>query len=248
MQPDARLIPASSEDAPLLFLFDIDGTLLLSGGAGTRVLNRVFFRHHGVDDAMKRVSPGGKTDPLIVGEMFVNSLGRAPSTAEYNQIMSDYEAELAAEMTSSPGFRLMPDVHDVLATLAQNPKVVLAIATGNSEAGARAKLHRAKLLDYFLNGGTFPSGGYGSDSSERHQLVAVAISRAQAASGLQFPPGRIVVVGDTLHDISAARQCGVNVIAVTTGGPSRVELETGLPDAIIDCLSELLNLPPWSFD
>ncbi len=220
---------------PSLFLFDIDGTLLLSGGAGSRVLDRVFQRHHGIANAMSAVSPGGKTDPLIVGEMFEN-LGRAPTQLEYETIMRDYEAELMAEMRASAGFTVFQDVREVLSTLAAVPTVTMAVATGNSEQGAMAKLECADL------GGFFVCGGYGSDSAERSELVEAAIKRAESHQAARFARERIVVVGDTPRDVAAAKACGVQVVAVTTGRPGRDELRGAGAELVIDRLGELLAI------
>ena len=230
--------------APVLYLFDIDGTIMLSGGAGSAALNQVFLARYGLAGAMDGVRPGGKTDPLIVGEMFANKLGRAPTTAESEAILSDYLPALRARLQQSERFRMMPAVIATLDYLAQRPEVHLTIATGNIRAGAEAKLARAGLLERFAHGdpGDGMDGGFGDDSAERSQLVARAIERAEARFGQIFTRDRMVVVGDTPRDVSAARACGIRVLAVATGSYSRVQLQATEPDALFDTLAEL---PDW---
>ncbi len=223
----------------ILYLFDIDGTLLWTGGAGSIALEAVFHHRHGVQGAMQGVSAGGKTDPLIIGEMFENALGRRGSDSEIANVLSDYEHALVAELERAEKFRILPHVHHVLAELAALQAVTLAIATGNSELGARAKLERAGLSSHFV------CGGYGSDSADRAVLVARAIERAETHAGHLFQRENIVVVGDTPRDISAARACDVRVVAVATGHPSAADLSACSPDAVIDELDELMG---WHAD
>lgn len=218
----------------MLYLFDIDGTLLWTGGAGAITLEAVFHRHFGVLGAMAGVSAGGKTDPMIIDEMFVGALGRRGTNDEIAVVLADYEAALPAELERAPRFRTLPHVESVLGTLHVDARVTLAIATGNSEAGAQAKLERAALTEFFV------CGGYGSDSADRGELVAKAIDRAEAHAGRGFDRKNVVVVGDTPRDITAARACGVRVVAVATGHPSKDELAAERPDAVIDELDGLL--------
>lgn len=218
----------------MLYLFDIDGTILLSGGAGSRALNRVFEQRYGVADGMTGVSPAGKTDPLIVGEMFEARLGRAPRAGEIDELLCVYVPALRDEIAASERFRLMPDVIDALDYLATRTEVVLGLATGNIESAAQVKLERAGLWSRFA------FGGYGSDSSDRAQLVARAIERGCEHAGRQLSPREVIVVGDTPRDIHAARANGVRVVAVATGPSSdRDRLAEHAPDALFDTLAEL---------
>lgn len=218
----------------MLYLFDIDGTLLLSGGAGARALERAFAARFGIEGAMAEVQLGGKTDPNIVEEVFVARLGRRPSDAEIDELLDLYVPLLRAELADAPRFRLMPAVVETLDHLGTQPGVRIGLATGNIRAGARAKLERAGLWD------RFELGGFACDHRQRDRLVARAIERAGA-----LPREEIVVVGDTPYDVAAARACGVRAIAVATGSVGKGALAACAPDAVFDTLAEL---PAWHAD
>jgi phosphoglycolate phosphatase len=220
----------------MLYLFDIDGTILLTGGAGSRALNAVFAERYGVEGAMDAINAGGKTDPIIIGEIFASKLGRAPTEAEIDEILAAYIPRLRVELPRSQRFRTMPAVHDALAFLDQQPGIQLALATGNVKEGARAKLEHIDLWHRFT------CGGFGCDSAERARLVAVAIERACAVAGAPYDCAQVIVVGDTPHDVAAARACGVKVVAVATGSYTRDQLAEHTPDALLDTLEEL---PRW---
>ncbi len=215
----------------MLYLFDIDGTLLLSGGAGARALDRAFAARFGLAGAMAEVQLGGKTDPNIVEEVFLTRQGRRPSQGEIDEILDLYLPLLRAELADATNFRLMPAVVETLDHLAGQAGVRIGLATGNIRAGAQAKLERAGLWH------RFELGGFACDHRERHRLVARAIERAGAIA-----PDEVVVVGDTPLDVAAARACGVRVIAVATGSVAREGLAACEPDAVFDTLAEL---PAW---
>jgi len=222
----------------LLYLFDIDGTLLLSGGGGARALDRAFSHRFGIERAMELVKPGGKTDPIILEEIFATRLGRAPVGDEVAEILALYLPLLRAELIETPGFRLMPAVVETLDYLAGlAPAVTLGLATGNVREAAQIKLERAGLWSRFA------FGGFACDHRDRPRLVARAIERACELAGVAaLPPEEVVVVGDTPLDVEAARACGVRVVAVATGTASRADLVACGPDAVLDTLAEL---PAW---
>jgi phosphoglycolate phosphatase-like HAD superfamily hydrolase len=220
----------------MLYLFDIDGTLLLSGGAGSRALDRVFAARHGVARSTAGIDPSGKTDPMIIREMFVAALGRPPTAEEIDALLADYVPELVAELAASAQFRLMPAVVEALDFVAGQAGVISGIATGNVRVAAEAKLRRAGL------DGRFAVGGYGCDDADRGRLVARAIERGEAHAGRRLPRAEIVVVGDTPLDVAAARANGVRVVAVATGSSDRATLVATGADAVLDTLAEL---PAW---
>jgi phosphoglycolate phosphatase len=217
----------------VLYLFDLDGTLLRAGGAGSRAIDEVFRIRYGIDGATLGIDPGGRTDPWIFGEVFSVRFGRAVEATELTSILDQYLPVLERELLATDRFRVLPHVPEVLDWLGQRPEVHLGVATGNVERGARAKLARAGLHDRFA------FGGYGCDSPLRPEVVARAIERGIAIAG---GADRIVVVGDTVHDITAARACGAEVVAVTTGSCDRATLEAAGPDLLID---SLVDLPDW---
>jgi phosphoglycolate phosphatase-like HAD superfamily hydrolase len=222
----------------MLYLFDIDGTLLLSGGAGSRALDRAFQQRFGLPGAMRSIDPSGKTDTIILEELFAVALGRAPTAAELDEMIALYLPLLAAELVDSPGFRIMPSAIETLDFLAgRGNGLILGLATGNVREAARLKLERAGLWPRFA------LGGFGCDHRERPRLVERAIERACAHSGVaSLDPNQVVVVGDTPLDIHAARACGVRAVAVATGFAARSDLAACAPDAVLDTLAEL---PAW---
>jgi phosphoglycolate phosphatase len=220
----------------VLYLFDIDGTLLLSGGAGASALNRVFAELYGVAGAMNAVSPAGKTDPGIVAEVFSTRLRRDPSPEEVERVLDAYIPVLREEVARTESFRMMPYVVETLDFLQRRDDVLLGLATGNVRGGARVKLEHVGLWRRFA------VGGFGDDCPDRAGLVERAIERAQAHAGRELPRSSVVVVGDTPRDVAAARLCGIRAIAVATGPAGHRALEESRPDALFDTLAEL---PAW---
>ncbi|MBE7449413.1 MAG: HAD family hydrolase [Kofleriaceae bacterium] len=216
------------------YLFDIDGTLLRAGGAGARALTRVMEARHGVADACRGLTAAGRTDPDIVRELFERALGRAPTTAEIEDVIAAYLEELERTLAGPAStLRVLPGARAALDWLAGRDRVSLAIATGNVRGGARIKLDHAGLADRFDLDRT---GGYGCDSPIRAELVARAVERAGAGAA-----DTVVVVGDTVHDVSAARAVGALCVAVTTGGDRAEVLAGAGADVVIDHLDALAS-------
>jgi phosphoglycolate phosphatase-like HAD superfamily hydrolase len=213
----------------ILYLFDIDGTLLHARRAGSSSFDIVFADHHKVTAACQGIRFGGKTDPALIDEIFAARLGRPPSDAERAAFLDAYLARLRAHLDRH-GVEVIAGVADALSWLAARPGVLLGVATGNVQAGADAKLAAAGLT------GFFSLGGYGSDSHLRPELVAAAIARGRQRAELR----EVVVVGDTIHDISAARACGAVACAVATGSDPADALQHA--DVVFTSLAEL---PAW---
>jgi phosphoglycolate phosphatase len=216
----------------IVYLIDIDGTLLLSGGAGFRALEQAFVELHGVEGAMQTVRPAGKTDPLIVTEGFAATLGRQPHPDEIDRVLERYLVHLPAAVRDSPGFRVLPGAQSGLEKLRAQGHF-LAVATGNIREAARLKLERANLIDFFV------CGGYGDDSAHRAELVAVAGRRAADHLNRTLSKDEVVVVGDTPRDVSAARENGYGCIAVASDTVNRAALEASGPDRIVNGLDEI---------
>lgn len=213
----------------LLYLFDIDGTLLDAHGSGRGSFDMVFEAAHGIPDGSAGVRYGGKTDPALIDEIYQAHLGRSATTAEQAAFLAGYLPRLQAHLDQH-GAKVYPGVTEALAFLASQPNVVLGIATGNVKEGAAAKLAAAKLQANFV------LGGYGCDARIRAGLVAAAIQRGRAT----FDVSEVIVVGDTIHDISAARACNATVCAVTTGSDPAEALVHA--DVVFSSLREL---PAW---
>jgi phosphoglycolate phosphatase-like HAD superfamily hydrolase len=213
----------------ILYLFDIDGTLLHARRAGARAFDEVFARIHGIDSASQGIRFGGKTDPGIIDEIFEARRGRPATEAERDAFLDAYLPLLRADLEAD-GVEVYAGVVEALAWLAARPEVVLGIATGNVRAGADTKLAAAGLAAHFV------LGGYGCDSHLRAELVAAAIVRGRARCEIDD----VVVVGDTIHDIAAARACGAVACAVTTGSDDAAALARA--DVVFTSLHEL---PAW---
>lgn len=212
----------------VLYLFDIDGTLLHAAGSGRAAFDAVMTDLHGVANASEGIRYGGKTDHAIIDEIFAARLGRTSTLAERDAFIDAYIPKLH-ELLVTKGVEVLAGVVDTLRYLQQQP-VRLGVATGNVRRGADAKLGAAGLAAWF------DVGGYGCDSIVRAELVAKAIERGRAGREVR----EVVVVGDTIHDISAARACGATVVAVATGADSKEALAHA--DAVFATMAEL---PAW---
>ncbi len=215
-----------------MYLVDIDGTLLLSGGAGFVALEQAFVELHGVEGAMRTVRPAGKTDPLIIDEGFRATLGRPPGPDEMDAVLERYLVHLPAAVRESRRFRVLPGARAGLEGLRAGGHL-LVVATGNIREAARIKLERADLAGFFV------CGGYGDDSADRAELVAVAARRAADHLQRALTPDEVVVVGDTPRDVRAARDNGFACIAVASGTVDRAALEASGPDRIVEGLDEI---------
>ena len=213
----------------ILYLFDIDGTLLHARRSGRRAFDAVFAAQHGIAGACDGMKFGGKTDPALIDEIFVARFGRPASERERDAFLDAYLPLLRADVASG-GVEVLGGVRAAIGWLAARSDVLLGIATGNVRAGAEAKLAAAGLHEYFA------LGGYGSDSHVRAELVAAAIARGRERASLR----EIVVVGDTVHDIAAARACRAVACAVATGADTAEALAGA--DVVFASLAEL---PAW---
>lgn len=212
----------------VLYLFDIDGTLLHAHGSGRDAFDAVMLEHHGIANASEGIRYGGKTDPQIIDEIFAARLGRRATDAERAAFIDAYIPRLHA-LLATHGVEVLEGVVDTLQYLTAQP-VRLGVATGNVRAGADAKLGAAGLATWF------DCGGFGCDSPVRAELVATAIQRGRQGRDV----GEVIVVGDTIHDIAAARACSAKVVAVATGSDSAAALAGA--DAVLATMTEL---PAW---
>jgi phosphoglycolate phosphatase len=214
----------------VLYLFDIDGTLLHAHYSGRHAFDAVLAERHGLVDASNGIRYGGKTDPAIVDEIFEARLGRRATREEHAAFVDAYIPRLRA-LLDAHGVEVLAGVVEALEFLAAKPAAVrLGVATGNIRQGADAKLAAGKLARWFS------FGGFGCDSPVRAELVARAIERGREGHDVR----EVVVVGDTIHDISAARACGATVIAVATGSDPADKLAHA--DAVFASMAEL---PAW---
>ncbi|WP_324717539.1 HAD family hydrolase [Carboxydochorda subterranea] len=212
-----------------LVLFDLDGTLVNSGGAGRRAIQRAWGEVFGQEVALDPGWTAGRTDPAIFREMArVGGIEPRRWEAERARLVDRYLAYLCEEVASRPG-RVLPGVLELLRRGQQEARWALALATGNLERGARLKLSPFDLNRYF------PVGGFGSDSEVRHELLQVAVRRAQEHFGEAMAP---VVVGDTPLDVEAAHRAGMAAVAVATGPYGMDDLARAGAEAVLPSLED----------
>jgi phosphoglycolate phosphatase-like HAD superfamily hydrolase len=191
-------------------LFDIDGTLLVTGGAGAVAWQRAFRELHGIDADIEEHTHAGMTDPEIAEIVFREVIGRDGSNAERSEAIAGYLSHLGDAVAESDGYRVMPGIEELLPRLVEQG-VLLGIVTGNIEAAAQIKLARADLNRFF----TF--GGYGSDSRDRTELTKRALERGGAITGASLDLATAIAVGDTPRDVAAGHGAGIKVVGVATG-------------------------------
>lgn len=214
-----------------LWLFDIDGTLVDTGGAGLTALTEAAVECFG--EAGPELDLAGSTDLGII-QNFLDHFGRAHDPAFVDAFFAFYLERLEWNLAHGgfPG-KVLPGVVDLLERLTETPDIHLGLLTGNIAGGAAAKM-RHFGLDHF-----FPFGGYGCDFADRNKLGPVAAARATAHTGRAFHPEEIVVIGDTPKDIACAKALGSPCIAVATGRFSVEELRQHAPHRVIASLEEL---------
>jgi phosphoglycolate phosphatase-like HAD superfamily hydrolase len=221
-------------------LFDIDGTLVLTGGAGGRAMARAFEDLFAIGNAFTGVPFAGRPDPCILADAAA-AHGIPIDSPEFVRFPDVYLRHLATALDESgPRKGVMPGVRALLDRLALRDDVYLALLTGNYEAAAQLK------LDYFDLWRYFSCGAFGDGAADRNSLLPRAMARIAACGGPAVDSREAVVIGDTPLDVACAASGGARCIAVATGGHTVEELEaTGaditLPDlADTDRVIELL--------
>ena len=212
-------------------LFDIDGTLIDTGGAGTRSWRWAFERLHGVPADIAKSSSAGMTDPDVATRTFEAVIGRAPSDHELARLFAWYVYRLQHEVEISEGYRVLAGVVETLSRL-MDRGVVLGIVSGGLEGSARIKLERGHLNRYF------PVGAYGTDSRDRHEITRVAIARVSTMHGRDIAPAEVMVVGDTPLDVDAAKAVGAISLGVAGGSYPVDELQRAGADLVLASLEE----------
>jgi phosphoglycolate phosphatase-like HAD superfamily hydrolase len=191
-------------------LFDIDGTLLVTGGAGGNAWQRAFQELHGVDANVAEHTDAGMTDPEIAAIIFREVIGREGSQEERSKAIAAYLRHLPETVAESPGYRVMPGVEELLDRLIDGG-ALLGLVTGNIEAAAHIKLARAGLNRFFS------FGGYGSDSPDRVEVTKQALRRGELVSGGSLRGEGCLAVGDTPRDVAAGHGAELKVVGVATG-------------------------------
>jgi phosphoglycolate phosphatase len=213
-----------------IILFDIDGTLVLTGGAGVRAMTRAFEELFTISDAFRGIPMFGRTD---AGILFAAAAAHGVGTGELARFRGVYLAHLATEV-GKPGPRkgIMPGVRPLLDSLANRSDVYLALLTGNYEEAARLKLEYFDLWRYFR------CGAFGDDAPDRNSLLPKALDRIRECGGPDVGPSDVVVIGDTPLDVACAAAAGARSIAVATGSYDVDALRSTGADVVLTDLSD----------
>jgi phosphoglycolate phosphatase-like HAD superfamily hydrolase len=208
-------------------LFDIDGTILVTGGAGGVAWQRAFEELHGVEANVAEHTDAGMTDPQIAEIVFREVIGREGSQEERSKAIGCYLKHLPDTVAESPGYRVMPGIEELLDRLI-DAGTLLGLVTGNIEAAAHIKLARAGLNRFFS------FGGYGSDSADRTEVTKAALDRGALVSGGTLADGACIAVGDTPRDVTAGHGAGIAVVGVATGSYSVEQLREAGADYALE--------------
>jgi phosphoglycolate phosphatase len=219
----------------LAILFDIDGTLIETGGAGAVAWRQAFEELYGVPADIGEFTDAGMTDPEVGRVTFERVIGRKPSERELARVLARRSTLLPRAVEESKGYRVMPGVPELLPRLVELG-YLLGLTTGGVESAAHIKLERAHLNRYFH------FGGYGSDSPDRVELTRRALERASNILGRRLTHDEVLVVGDTPKDIAAAHGADVVGVGVATGHFSTEQLSEAGADYVLDTLEEELPL------
>jgi len=214
-----------------LFLFDIDGTLLASGGAGEKALRLAMRDRFGCDKDFSKIEIAGRTDSGIARQLFkIHSI--EPTPENLTLFFDCYLHHLAEQLPATSG-RLLPGILELLEKLATRSEVALALLTGNLVRGATLKLAHYGVGEFF------EFGAFADDHHDRNELGHFAKARALEKHGVEFPPECIYVLGDTPHDITCGRAIGAKTVAIATGGFTREQLLEHHPDFLFEDLSDV---------
>ncbi len=214
-----------------LLLFDIDGTLVDTSGAGVQALKDVLREQFGITDDLGGIEIAGKTDSGIVHQILRKQ--KIAATGKTMAAFLDLYVEFLARELPKRAGRVLPGIAELLPRLQARPRNVLGLLTGNVERGAKLKLSHYGLWDFF------ELGAFADDHHDRNELGAFAQRRAREKHAIDFAAKDIDVIGDTPHDIACGKAIGARTIAVTTGSFSRAQLAVHQPDFILADFSEV---------
>jgi phosphoglycolate phosphatase len=211
-------------------LFDIDGTLIASGGAGKAALEAALASEFGITNLIDKVPLSGRTDRAILRDLFrLHIIDDTP--ANRARLLGSYLGHLPACLERCAG-HVLPGISELLRHLRTRDDVAVGLLTGNVRAGARVKLGHFGLHDYFA------FGGYGDDHHDRDDVAREALAEVRRRFNGAIAPERIWVIGDTPLDVQCARCIGARAVAVATGWHSRDELAAHRPDLLFTDLSD----------
>jgi phosphoglycolate phosphatase-like HAD superfamily hydrolase len=223
----------------IALLFDIDGTLIVSGGAGASSWKLAFDELYGIPADIGQFTDTGMTDPDVGRQTFEAVLDREPSDEEFAKLLERRQHYLHRTVAESEDYRVLPGVDELLPRLLEEG-YLLGLVTGNLEASAHTKLHRAALNRYFS------FGGYASDSRDRDEVTRVALRKAALVYGAPLRAEQALVLGDTPHDITSAHAAGIQCVGVGSHNYDADQLRAAGADYVVESLAE--GLPEAALD
>lgn len=212
-------------------LFDVDGTLINSGGAGAESWKLAFDDLYGIPADIGEFTDNGMTDPDVGRQTFLEVLEREPDDDEFDRLLQVRIDHLHDTVANSDGYEVLRGVEPLLRRLVDD-KYLLGLVTGNLEAAAHIKLHRAHLNHYFA------FGGYGSDADDRGEVTRIALDRASLTYGAEIRPEEALVIGDTPNDIDGAHDAGIRCLAVASHNYGIDELRDAGADWVAESLTD----------
>jgi phosphoglycolate phosphatase len=222
-------------DSPRILLFDIDGTLVSTGGAGAVAWKQAFEELHGIPADIGQFTDAGMTDPDVGAQTFEAVMHRRPTARELAQLIQRRLEHLPEAIAQSEGYRVLPGVPERLRQLSRDGHL-LGLITGNGDGAAFVKLSRGDLMRWFS------FGAYATAGVDRAGIVKRAVERGEATLGCGVPNSDIFVVGDTPRDVEAAHAVGCTAIAVATGHHDASALREAGADHVLETLEEELPL------
>jgi phosphoglycolate phosphatase len=213
-------------------LIDIDGTLVLTGGAGQTAFAHTLERDFGIPEINRDVVFAGRSDRAIAMELFdIHGIERTP--ANWQRFCQGYVDSLD-EMLPTHAGRVLPGVSALIDNLIARGDVAIGLLTGNIHEAARRKLSFYGLWHHF------PFGGFGDEHEDRNDIAAAALAAAQKHIGANGRSSRhsLVVIGDTLNDVRCGRSIGARCVAVATGHSTSDVLRTSSPDVVVETLED----------
>lgn len=216
---------------PVAVLFDVDETLIHSGGSGSRSWTAAFEKLFGVPADIGEHTSSGETDPDIAKETFRAVLSREPTPDDLRRLYTDYLLHLSEDIWKSSAYRALPGAESTLRSLSE-AGVLLGLVSGAMEGAARTKLAPANLNRFFV------FGAYGSDSPDRAELTRLGIAKASRLHGTTLCPEQVFIVGDTPHDVSAALGGGGTPVGVASGYYSASQLSEAGAAYVLNSLEE----------
>ena len=213
-----------------LVLFDIDGTLIKTGGAGEKAFAKVCEQEFNIPNATENLHFAGRTDPAIVRDFF-REFRIEPTPEHFARFFSAYVIWLERLLTTLDG-TVLPGVHDLIAAFrAMAHQPLIGLLTGNIKQGAELKLTHYRLWE------SFSMGAYGDDHEDRNQIAAIARDRGAKLLGSKLYGEEILVIGDTPRDVECAKAIDAKVLAVATGVFSVDQLSSCKPHWLVPNLA-----------